>query len=247
MKTTLVAVAAFAIAGAASFAQMPSGSPGKVNAAMTRLFGKDAAFTAKADVQVLDASRNEWMRAPMQFAVLDDKVRVEINMADMKSKELQEEAAAGLKQLGMDRVISIVRPDKKMTYIIYPGAKSYLSMPMDKEEVATSERDLKVDVVPQGKEKIGNYQTVKNKVTVKDGDAVVLEALTWNATELKDFPVQVETKEKENISVMRFSDIKIGKPDAKQFEPPTDFKGYSSAQQMMMDMAGRMFGPGVDR
>ena len=37
---------------------------------------------------------------------------------------------------------------------------------------------------------------MKNKVVVKGSKGPVLEAITWNATDLKDFPIQIEMKEK---------------------------------------------------
>ena len=38
---------------------------------------------------------------------------------------------------------------------------------------------------------------MKNKVVVKNDKGPVLEAVTWNAADLKDFPLQIEMKEKD--------------------------------------------------
>ena len=71
------------------FAQVPSaGSPTGINAAFVKLFGTVGAFTAKVETQVLDQSQKETVRMPMDFAALDGKVRLEINLAQMQSKDL---------------------------------------------------------------------------------------------------------------------------------------------------------------
>ena len=62
---------------------------------------------------------------PMEFAALDGKVRLEINLGQVQSKDFTPSTLATLKQAGMDRMVSVFRPDKKVTYLIYPGVQSY--------------------------------------------------------------------------------------------------------------------------
>ena len=50
-----------------------------------------------------------------------------------------------------------------------------------------------------------------------------LEAVTWNAADLKDFPLQIEMKEKDNTVRMRFTQVRFVKPDAKQFDLPATY------------------------
>ena len=51
----------------------------------------------------------------------------------------------------------------------------------------------------------------------------VLEAFTWNASDLKDFPILIEMQEKQNTVRMRFTEVRFVKPDAKQFDLPTNY------------------------
>ena len=97
-------------------------------------------FSAKAVVQVLDSSKRETANVPMDFALLDNKIRVEIDMTQIKSETVQESETAQLKQMGLSQVISIIRPDKKLIYVIYPGQKSVLTMPMPKEDAEAAIR-----------------------------------------------------------------------------------------------------------
>ena len=225
MKTRLYSALALVwLTHGAALAQMPStGSPTDLNSAFMKLFGSIAAFTAKVDTQVLDQSQKEWVRMPMALAALDNKVRVEVNMEQIKSKDLPENAIAKLKQMGMDRVVSIIRPDKKVTFILYPGAQGYVSMPLAKVDLEAWEKGLKIEKTPLGKETLDGHACVKNRVVVKNNQGPVLEATTWNAADLKDFPIQIETKEKGNTVLMRFSQVQLAKPDAKQFELPAGY------------------------
>jgi len=212
------------LAGHPAFAQVPgTGAPTGVNAAFVKLFGNVSAFTAKVETRVIDPYQKEVVRMPMDFAALDSKVRLEINLAQIQSRDFSATILATLKQAGMDRMISIFRPDKKATYLIYPGVQSYQDLPLAKGEAEAFENGLKLEKTALGKEAIDGHPCVKNKVIVKGGKGPVLEAVTWNATDLKDFPLQIEMKEKGNTVRMHFTQVLLVKPDARQFDLPSNY------------------------
>ena len=91
-----------------------------------------------------------------------------------------------------------------------------------------------------GKETVAGHPCVKNKVTMTAGDKQTQEFTVWNATDLKDFPVQIQTAAKEGSLLMRYSNIKFVKPDAAQFEPPTGYTAYTDIQQMMVAAMQKM-------
>ena len=62
------------------------------------------------------------------------------------------------------------------------------------------------------------------------------EFTVWNATDLKDFPIQFETTEKGNTVHCKYRDIQFTKPDARLFDAPAGFKSYPDMQEMMMSM-----------
>lgn len=223
-RRRFAAVAAALLAGQAAFAQIPSaGSPAGINAAFVKLFGPIAAFTAKAEARVLDSSQQETVRMPMDLSALDGKVRLEINLEQMKNKDLPAATVASLKQLGMTRIISVFRPDKKTTYLIYPNIQSYQNMPLSPEDAAASEKSLKLEKSALGRETIDGHACAKNKTVIKGDKGSVLEAVTWNAADLKDFPLQIELKQKQNTVRLRFSQVQFARPDAQQFEVPAKY------------------------
>jgi hypothetical protein len=225
LKTPIpTALAVLLLAGQAVLAQIPSASSRTgLNAAFVKLFGSAGSFSAKVNTRVLDPSQKEVMRMPMDFAVLDNKVRLEINLAQAQGKDFTAATIAALKQAGMDRMISIFRPDEKAKYVIYPGVQSYQIIPMPKDEAETFTKGFKLEKTPLGKETIDGHACVKNKVVVQGDKGPVLEVTTWNAADLKDFPLQIGMRDKENTVLMSFSQVRFASPDAKQFEVPANY------------------------
>jgi hypothetical protein len=225
-----------ALTSSVAFGQLPGGGS-SLSTAMMKLFGDVTAFTAHADVQMLDAKQAERVRTPMNFTALDGKLRVEIDMTQMHgSKEAEKQlqtAVNSLKQLGMEHLIILLRPDKETRFTIYPNAKSYVSETLTKEEVETADRNLKIEKTPLGKETVDGHPCVKNQIVVRNGTNV-LAATTWNATDLKDFPVQIVTKEGIATSVMHFKQVQFIRPDAKQFEPPSGYARFNNSQTLML-------------
>jgi len=232
----IVVLAAVLLPGRATFAQMPGGSPAGVDLTLLKLMEKVAAFSAKAEARVLDKEQNELVTTPMTFSKLDDKVRVEVDLSQIKGKSVTPADAARMKELGLDRVVSITRPDKKQMYIIYPGLRSYVSMALSKEdaEAATKPR---LEATVLGKETLDGHSCVKNKVVVTDPSGQKREVLVWNATDLKEFPIQIQTTENGTAVVMRYSDVKFARPDAKLFDPPAGFAKFADLQEMMQSRA----------
>jgi hypothetical protein len=205
-------------------AELPTaGSPTGINAAFVKLFGDVSAFSARLDTQVLDKSGNEWLRMPMDFAALDRKIRMDINLEQSTSRDLPASTITSLKQSGMERMVSIFRPDKKATFVLYPGTRKYLTLPLAKGESEAIEKGLLLEKTALGKETIDGHSCVKNQVVVKNKQGPVLQATTWNAADLKDLPIQIQTKEKDTTVTMRFKQVQFTKPDPKQFDVPADY------------------------
>ena len=220
----LVAFPIILAGGGAALAQVPTAGSGTgVNAAFVKLLGSVSGFTAGLETRVLDRSQNQLVRMPMEFAFLDGKVRLEINLSQAQSKEFTAGNLAALKQAGMDHFISIFRPDRKVTYLIYPGVHSYQELAQPKAETEAAEKGLKLERSALDKDTLDGHPCLKNKVVVKGSKGSLLEAVTWNATDLKDFPILIEMKEDDKTVRMHFTDVRFVKPEAKQFEVPASY------------------------
>ena len=239
LKTTFAAAVMILMTAVPASAQTEMGGPPGWNAAMTKLFGDVKAFSARADMRALDKSGKESLSMTMGFALLDQKVRLEIDMSQMKSAQMPPGAVAQLKQMRMDRLVVIVFPPKKSMYLIYPGLQAYVDMPVPDEE-ALADKNVKIDKTRLGNETIDGHPCVKNKVVLTDDKGRKAEAIVWNATDLKEFPLQMQMIEKETTVVMRYQDIKLAKPDSRQFDAPSGYAKHADMMQLMQVAAQKM-------
>jgi hypothetical protein len=236
------------LSGFAAYAQMPGGAgPAGMSAALTKLFGTTTAFAAKGEMQVTDAAHNEVAFWPMDFAILDRRIRVKIDLAETRNKDMPPGTGATLKKIGMSEVVSIIRPDKKVLYVIYPDQRVMLAMPLPKEDYEGSDKAPQVSKTPLGKEIIDGHPCVKNRVLISDSAGQTAEAITWDATDLKNLPIQIETQEKDptspqgnTTSLVRFKQIQFARPDAALFEPPSGYTQYNNAEDLKLGVMKKM-------
>ena len=76
----------------------------------------------------------------------------------------------------------------------------------------------------------------KKNVILTDSKGVKHESTLWNATDLKKFPVKMETTEKGTLVTMHFKDVTFTKPETKLFELPAEYAKYDSMQTMMQQV-----------
>jgi hypothetical protein len=241
VKLWISTVVAVTLAGQSAVAQLPQANVPGLDAALTKLFGNNNAFTATATARLLDEKETETMSMPMSYALLDGKIRSEIDMTQVKSKQMPAEANAMLKQMGVDKMVSIVRPDKQTQLIVYPTARAYAEMPIGKGTNASGPQDYKMESTKLGTETVDGHPCVKNKVIISSQGSEKHEAIVWNATDLKDFPVKMQMAQAGGGNlVMTYSRIKLEKPDAKLFEPPTDFEKHDSVEKLLQTVMMKM-------
>jgi hypothetical protein len=161
-------------------------------------------------------------------------------MSEIKGAKIPPNALAQMKAMGMDSLISISRPDLKLTYVIYPGMNSYVAMPPRDPSTSVSPDDYKAETAELGKETVDGHDCVKNKVTVTDKNGNKTESTVWNASDLKNFPVKIVTSGAVPATIL-FKDVSFTKPAANLFEPPAGLTKYDNMQTMMQtEMAKHM-------
>lgn len=244
LRNILTCVLCLAFAPAyAQFGPPRGGTQGpSFSGPMAKLLGENSNFSANMELQTKIGSSGDTMTMPGAIAVSDGNSRFEIDMTQAKSARMPPQQAAQMKSLGMDKMVIISRPDKKLTYMVYPGLQAYVETPVQDPDAGKSASDFKIETTELGRETIDGHPCVKNKSVVTDNQGNKHEATLWNATDLKKFPVKIEQTEQGNLGTMLFKDIKLSKPDASLFEPPAGFTKYDNMmtmmQQQMMKRAG---------
>jgi hypothetical protein len=168
-----------------------------VNAAMVKMFGDINAFTAPAEVRVLDKNLKEITVLPMTMSLRDGKLRTEMDISQVKGAGLPPEAAQMMKQAGLDKTVTLIQPDKKLSTLIYPNMQAYAEMPVPEEEVGG-----KMETKELGTEEIDGHPTKKVKLTSTDAKGGTQEAIVWQATDLKNFPIRMQMTQRDNSVIV---------------------------------------------
>jgi len=240
----IIAIAClFGLLGEVSLrAQVTAGASPGLKASLVRMFGGFAGFTAQLELRMVDTNGVETMNAPMKFSLLDGKMRGDLDVTRLKAKDLPALASSAASSVGMDRVVTLVRPDKKETYLLYPKFEACVVAPLDEGEVASLKKPAKLVKTPLGKDTLDGHPCIKNKVVVTEPDGRKNTATVWNATDLKDFPVQVETKDDADTIILRFRQVKFERPAAKDFDLPEGTKRYDDANDLTKAVMKKLIG-----
>jgi hypothetical protein len=222
---------------------MGMGPNPKLSGSTEQLFGDHKAFTAKMEMIAKGKKADESISMPGNMAYDEGKSRFEMDLTQAKGGPMTVEATAHMKEMGMDKMVMISRPDLKVNYMIYPGMQAYVEMPAEQAAKDGKEK-AKVELTELGKETVDGHACVKSKAIITDGEGKKHEALVWKATDLKDFPVKIEQAEDGTQVTLLFKDVKLAKPEAAVLAPPKDFAKYDSVPGMMQAVMMKKFGGG---
>lgn len=212
--------------------------------AMARLFGEHTGFSATIEMATKMGNNPEPMVMPGKLAFLDGKSRFEMDLTQAKGTPMRPEQAAQMKAMGMGEMIVISRPDKKLSCLVYPGFQSHVEMALQEGDGAGDPAKFKVETTELGKETLDGHPCVKNKVVVTDDQGQKHESTVWNATDMKSFPLKIESIQNGTPVTMTFKDVKLAKPDAAVFEAPANSTKYADMMQMMREGMMKKLGGG---
>lgn len=217
--------------GGGSDAPPPQQGPGPEMAALM----KQHSCTADMEIVIQPSKKGKAQTMRGSYAVLEGKTRMEMDMAKMDGVDAR--SAESMKEMGMDKVVTIVLPEKKMSLMVYPGMKGYCEMPHAEGKGAKAEAAMKIDRKEIGKETLDGHPCVKSLVTMTPEGGKKIEMTTWEATDLKGFPIQTQMIQDGSTITTCFKNVKSGKPAASLFEPPAGYTKHDSPQSMMMKAA----------
>lgn len=245
---TVVAFTSSLFIAHAQFGERPGRGPSgpDLSGAMGKLFSDHPAFAADTAVRTKVGESGAETIVPGKLAFLEGKSRFEMDMTQMKGGQLPPGAAEQMKQMGMDKMVILTLPEKKVTYLIYPGLEAYAEIPTPNPEAAKPAAQYDVKVTELGRETVEGHGCLKNKTEVADKDGKKREFTVWNATDQRKFPLKIETKEGTTNTVMQFKDVKFDRPEASQFAPPAAYTKYDNVMSMMQQEMMKKMGGGMN-
>jgi hypothetical protein len=245
MKTKLILIsAALAVLllvrpGAA---QLPGGGQGGMNAALLKLFGEFPAFTSRADVRLQEKPSRATTTLVMDFAMLDGRVRMELDMDAVKSTQVPPSLLVRLKAAGLNKLITVMEPSRKSILLIYPGAQAFAEIPMAKDEAADTAKRFRIEKARISTESIDGHSCEKTKVVLRSDAGDKQEALVWYAKDLGDFPLRIQFDQPDATVVMDYRDVKLARLDSKKFEAPSGFVRYLNVEALMQTVMFKAMG-----
>jgi hypothetical protein len=220
-------------------------TPGpQLGGAISKLFGEHEAFSATMTVEAVPSGATQPIVLPGSLHFLEGSSRFEMDILKGRGLPMPAEVKGQLKMMGLNEMIMISRPKENASYLIYPGLKSYVDMPVP-EGAGDPKGEVQVEKKEVGKEQVNGQNTIKHQVKLTDASGQTLEATVWNAPQMKDFPVKIETTENGQPVTMTFGQVKFEKPAAKMFEPPAGFTRYDNVMTMMQEAIMKQFGGGA--
>ena len=120
-------------------------------------------------------------------------------------------------------IINIMRPDKKLVWIIMPQQKAYMEMPINpgtQQRMMSLTEKQKAKMKKVGSETIDGYACEKYETTM-DQQGKSMKVYTWIAT---DLGVPIKVVSEDGSFSMEYKDIKSGEVADSQFEAPQGYK-----------------------
>ena len=126
-------------------------------------------------------------------------------------------------QAGGQTSIHILRPDKKVVWIIMPQQKAYVEMPIThtaQQKMLPLTEDQKAKMKKVGTETINGYACDKYETTMSH-HGKPMQVFTWVAT---DLGVPIKIVSEDGSFSMEYKDIKPGQVADSLFDLPQDYK-----------------------
>jgi len=126
-------------------------------------------------------------------------------------------------QAGGQTSIHILRPDKKVVWIIIPQQKAYVEMPIThtaQQKMLPLTEDQKAKMKKVGTETINGYSCDKYETTMSH-QGKPMQVFTWVAT---DLGVPIKIVSEDGSFSMEYKDIKPGQVADSLFDVPQDYK-----------------------
>lgn len=244
LPVAVLAILCFGIIPAGAQFDFAGGQTAQIGSAasMEKLFGSNQTFSANIEMQLANASSSSPTIMSGKIYFDRGSMRFEMDMSEIKGGNIPPTAADQMKSMGMDRMVTISQSGNAVVYLIYPNVQSYAEMPTSDSSATATNEDSKIETTGLGEETVDGHPCVKNKAVVTDVKGVQHEFTLWNATDLKNFPIKIETEEQGNAITMSYKDISFSKPESALFNPPASYTRYDTMQEMIQQVMMKRMG-----
>lgn len=139
---------------------------------------------------------------------------------------------------GGDKMITIMRQDKKLTWTLMPAEKMYMETKNTESKAKDDPSDYKIEQTVIGPDKVNGVSTTKSKIIMTGEKGEKMGGFMWTTKEnivVKIDAIAIDKKQKHRYKT-ELTNLKVGKQDPKLFEVPA---GYEKMGIPGMFMPGR--------
>lgn len=207
----------------------PGGSPMPgLDAAMLKIFGGEKPFSAVSNMRMVGSGQD--IKLKMKLSVRDGKTRSEMDMADIEGAPVPPMVMTQIKNLGMNKITTLLVGGGRTNVIIYPGMNSYV------ETVNPGSGECSISVTGQSEEEVEGVKMIRKDFDV-DCEGLDKQAFsTWSAGPDDGFPTRLKTEQAGMSVTITLTDVNMEKPDIKLFERPEAFQKFDSMGELMANV-----------
>lgn len=227
MKKFLIILSSVLIYNLPVLAQFGGGSAApSSDTSLDELFSGNPVFSATQIADITGPNGHINVKTQMYFD--HGNSRSEMNMADVQGS-LPPNALAQMKAIGLDKVVTINPASKTSQLTIYPNIRSYFSTAVP---AAAKGASNSITITKIGSESVGGHSCIKNSVVVTSGGESH-QFTTWNATDLRNFPIEIAISDQGTSVTMTFQNVSFAAIPAYEFQPPSAYSHYDNIQALM--------------
>ncbi len=164
--------------------------PFVMDVATARLLADARAFTARAEMDMVMGPPNARTTntVPLVVAFLEGRMRMDMDVNEVRSSTIPAPMFTALIELDLNKVVSVVRPDRRVLHVMYPDLRGYIDFPLTPEEVAGT---MKVERTQAGRGTALGESCAMQRVVVTCESTNRHEATVWLSDAQRGFPVHL--------------------------------------------------------
>lgn len=221
--------------------------PFNLDTALGRLFAdfKAIAVGAEFELSLTNGGRAEVTTLPMSLHVVDWRVRTELDISSVPMRIESTGPFAAFRQVGITRLTHLTLPAVRLTYLLFPEAKGFITQPLAAEDMSVL---VKLERKLVGKETLNNVACDKSLVTLVYPNGERRETQVWHSPTAGPHPVQIRFVFNDSTVTVRVRSVhnlveqrtpEALKQQSALFELPQDFTQFADVGQMLQTVSAR--------
>jgi len=206
------------------------GPPKESAAERAAVFGDHTTFSAVVRMAEKDVSASTPRTRKLRYYSAHGKLRLEEDLA--KNSKYSPEELQERRLKGTDRYVWIVDPARQTTMLLLPALNSYVETDASPPSEQDASAEPKTEKFKVGEETVEGHPCARYRIVAAE-QAGQIEIATWEAADLRRFPVQVQVPHGDRTITIRFTKVKFAKPPASRFEVPAGYRRYKTIQEVM--------------